>query len=329
LVLARQPDEMKILANVSHALLSTDSRENAERALKYARRTEELLRQMQKGAPPPNVAAAEWRNRTDRALAAALTDQAHAAGNLGRKEEALATAQRAYEAYPNADSAREIGLSFERLGKPLDAARALADAFTITAAADVALARDRNHMGELYRQAKATDEGLGNLFLESYDRNRALLLNRELSLNPGGPNSGHTNPMEFTLSSVDGQKLVMASLQGKVLVLDMWATWCVPCREQHPLYEQVKERFRDNPAVVFLSIDTDSDPQPVKPFLEAMHWQGPVYFEDGLVRALAVEDLPETILIDRHGAVFSRMNGYVKELFVDQLSERIRQALAR
>jgi thiol-disulfide isomerase/thioredoxin len=121
----------------------------------------------------------------------------------------------------------------------------------------------------------------------------------------------------------------MASLKGKVLVLDMWATWCVPCREQHPLYEQVQERFRDNSAVVFLSIDADMERQPVKPFLEAMKWQGPVYFEDGLVRVFSVDDLPVTILMDRHGALFSRMNGFVKELFADQLTERIRQALAR
>jgi thiol-disulfide isomerase/thioredoxin len=329
LVLSRQPDDVQILTHVSHSLLATDSRETAERALKYARRAEELIRQMQKGAAPANMNTAEWRNWTDQAMARALTDEARATGNLGRKEDALATAQRAFEAYPNADSAREIALWYESLGKPLEAARALADAFTIAQAADAALVRDRSRMGELYRQAKGSDDGLGSLFLESYDRNLALLHNRDLRLNPGDPNAGRTNPMEFTLSGVDGQKLDMASLKGKVLVLDMWATWCVPCREQHPLYEQVQERFRDNSAVVFLSIDADMERQPVKPFLEAMKWQGPVYFEDGLVRVFSVDDLPVTILMDRHGALFSRMNGFVKELFADQLTERIRQALAR
>jgi thiol-disulfide isomerase/thioredoxin len=148
-------------------------------------------------------------------------------------------------------------------------------------------------------------------------------------LNQGDHNTGRSNPMEFTLSGVDGQKLDMASLKGKVLVLDMWATWCAPCREQHPLYEQVKERFRDNPAVVFLSIDADAEHAPVRPFLEEVKWQGPVYYEDGLARAFNVEDLPATILIDRRGQVFTRINGFVKELFAGQLTERIREALAR
>jgi thiol-disulfide isomerase/thioredoxin len=67
------------------------------------------------------------------------------------------------------------------------------------------------------------------------------------------------DPMEFTLNGLDGRKLSMASLKGKVVVLDFRATWCEPCRGQHPLYEQVKLRFEDNPDVVFLSIDTDED----------------------------------------------------------------------
>ncbi len=42
-------------------------------------------------------------------------------------------------------------------------------------------------------------------------------------------------------------------------MLDFWATWCVPCREQHPLYEKVKAKFKDSGDVVFLAVDTDED----------------------------------------------------------------------
>jgi thiol-disulfide isomerase/thioredoxin len=330
MVLVRKPDDAPILAAVSRALLAESSPENAERALTYARRSEELARQMQKSASPGNVNAAEWRNRTDRALGRALVDEARAAGKLGRTGEALATAQRAFEIFPNAESAREIAFWYDRLGKPLDAARALADAFTIEDAHSSGAQRalDRGRMGELYRQATGSAAGLGDTVLEAYDRNLALIQGRELRLRQNQPNAGHTDPMEFTLSAVDGPKLALASLKGKVLVLDIWATWCVPCREQHPIYEQVKQRFRDNPAVVFLSINTDSDHQPVKGFLAEVKWQGPVYFEDGLSDALSIDSIPATIVIDRRGQIFTRMNGYVKELFADQLSERIRDALA-
>jgi thiol-disulfide isomerase/thioredoxin len=111
--------------------------------------------------------------------------------------------------------------------------------------------------------------------------------------------------------------------------MDLWATWCVPCREQHPLYEQVKTRFRDNSSVVFLSIDADADRTPVKAFVSQQKWQGPVYFEDGLARVFSVDGLPATIVLDRNGRLFTHLNGYVdKTRFVDLLTERIRGALA-
>jgi thioredoxin-related protein len=52
-----------------------------------------------------------------------------------------------------------------------------------------------------------------------------------------------------------------------------------------------------------------------------------VYFEDGLSRALRIATIPTTIVIEKRGQVFSRMNGYVPERFVDLLTGRIRDAL--
>jgi thiol-disulfide isomerase/thioredoxin len=326
-VLARQPDDLQILEQVTRALLAGTSKEAWERALKYARRYEELVRQMQKDNA--RTGAAQWRNQTDRGLGSALSDEARATGNLGRLDEALALAQRAFETYPNADSARETARWYERLGKPEDAARRLADAFTIPdpSSTDAGRASDRARMGELYRQAKGSEDGLGDLVLQAYDRNAALVRSRELALRESDPNAQLTDPMEFTLTGLDGQKLSMASLKGKVVVFDFWATWCQPCRAQHPLYEQVKQRFKDNPGVVFLSINTDEDREPVKPFLEEEKWLDHVYFEDGLSRALKIVTIPTTIVIEKRGRVFSRMNGYVPERFVDLLTGRIRDAL--
>ena len=327
--LARQPADLQLLARVAHSLLAVESKDNAERAIRYAHRTEELIPRMKQEGARFGMSAGEWQAQCDRAMGRALTDEARAAGYLGRRDEALALAKRAFDTWPNAESARETARSFDRLGKPAEAAVALADAFTIPDLfnTDAQRARDRSLLGELYRQAHGSETGLGDLVLAAYDRNLGLAKARELRVRQSDPNAALTDPMAFTLSGVDGAKLSMADLKGKVLVLDLWATWCAPCREQHPLYDQVKQRFRDNPDVVFLSIDADADHQAVKPFLQEAGWQGPVYFEDGLTRVLAVESLPTTILIDRRGQVFSRMNGFVKQLFVDALTDRIRGAL--
>jgi len=325
-VLARQPDDPAMLDSVIRSLLAVESKEHAEHALKYALHYEELMRQMQKSG---GRGGADWQNQIDRGIGRALSAAARANGILGRSEEALTMARRAFETWPSADAAREVARSYERLGKKPEAVGALADAFTIPDAKNTEAdrARDRGHMGELYREWKGTEAGLGELVLEAYDRNYALVHTRELRLRSNDPNAQLTDPMEFTLRGPDGRKLSLATLKGKVVVFDFWATWCAPCRAQHPLYDLVKQRYRANPDVVFLSIDTDEDRQAVKPFLAEVRWPDEVWFEDGLSRALEIRTIPTTIVTDRRGRVFSRINGYVPASFVELLSQRILDAL--
>ncbi len=329
-VLTREPDDLQILDQVSRALLSAGSSENAAKALAHARHYEELIRRMQQGREKNAGSAADWQNSIDRGIARAQLYQARANANLGHPKEALAMAQLSFETMPGADSAREIAACYETLDRPEDAARAMADAFTIAdpSTTDAARALDRARMGELYAKAKGSEAGLGDIVLEAYDRNLALLRTREIRLRATDPNVHLSDPMEFTLAGVEVPSLNMSSLKGKVVVFDFWATWCGPCRAQHPLYQQVKKRFQDDPTVVFLSIDTDEDRTAVKPFLSQVHWTDKVYFEDGLSRALQISTIPTTIITDKNGKVFSRMNGYNPERFVDALTTRIRDALA-
>jgi len=210
-----------------------------------------------------------------------------------------------------------------------EAARALADAFTIPDrhTTDADRERDRGRMGDLYAKAKGSEAGLGDLVLAAYDRNVALVHARELRMRAGDPNAQLTNPMQFKLRGVNASTLDLATLKGKVVVMDFWATWCGPCRAQHPLYERVKAQFANRGDVVFLSVNADDNRALVKPFLAEVGWKDRVYFEDGLARALKVSSLPTTVVIGRDGAVYSRMNGYVPERFVEMLSGRISDAL--
>ena len=89
----------------------------------------------------------------------------------------------------------------------------------------------------------------------------------------------------------------------------------------------MKKRFAGNANVVFLSIDTDEDHALVRPFLDEWKWTDAVYFEDGLSRAMKITSIPTTIVIDRRGQLFTRMNGYVPERFVEQLTAKIEEAL--
>jgi thiol-disulfide isomerase/thioredoxin len=329
--LARVPDDTKLLPAVTRALLALDTHEAATHALQFARHTAELVRHMQTAGNPGNVSPVEWRDQTDRLLNRALTDEARATGMLGKPDEALALARQAFDTYPDSPAAREVAYWYDRLKQLKESTDWLADAFMIPDAktGDAERAADRALLGERYRQLRGSEEGLGALCLAAYDRTAAILKARQQSLDKGEPDAGRSGALAFTLTGLDGKKLALQTLHGKVIVMDFWATWCVPCREQHPLYEQVKQRFRDNPAVVFLSVDADADRSAVAPFIERAKWTGPVYFEDGLMQAFSIDGLPATILLDRNGSLYTRLNGFAdKNHFADLLAERIGDALA-
>jgi thiol-disulfide isomerase/thioredoxin len=314
-VLAVKPDDATILEPVARALSAGEGEAAAKNALKYATRLEELARKS--------------KNASDRE-ARALILEARASENLGLSEEALGLAKRAFDTYPNAAAAREVARCYERLGKLAEAARAMADAFTIPDWAITPADRepDRVRLGDLYRRAKGADAGLGDVVIDAYDRNVALLHARDARLRGDYPNAALSDPMQFTLSGVDGAKLGLSTLGGKVVVFDFWATWCEPCREQHPAWEQIKRQFMNEPRVAFLFVSTDEDRALVAPFLKQMKWAGPAYFNDGLTPAFQVRGIPATVVVDAHGKVFSRMTGYDPQRYAEMLSERIKEALA-
>ena len=332
LVLAREPDDLQILERVARALLDEDTKENSERALKYAKKLEEVVRLASRERDGDLEARKKARlaDEVDRALGKALLYQSRATGNLGKMEDAAALARRGYETFPSAEAAREIARWLARLGRNEEAVRHLADAFTIVdpTATDAERARDRALLTELWRKSHDSDTGLGDRVLEAYDRTSSLVATRRGKAREFDPNAQLTDPMDFTMSGLEGAPLRLASLKGKVIVMDFWATWCGPCRAQKPLYDQVKKRFKDDPSVVFLAINTDEDRSLVAPFLEKNKWPRQVYFEDGLSSLLRVSSIPTTLIIGKTGQIFSRMNGYVPERFVDMLTERVKEALA-
>lgn len=328
-VLAREPDDVQVLDRVTRALLSSDDKETSARALKYARHYGALLSGLRDKEVPARMGKAQWREEIDRGVGRALSFEARALGNLGRMDEAVAAARKGWETFPSVEAAREVGRWLVRSGKEQEALESMADAFAVAdqRVADAERLRDRTRLGELYVKLKGSEKGLGDLILAAYDRTSAILAARRLRFKESDPNAHLTNPMEFTLSGLDGAKLPLASLLGKTVVFDFWATWCGPCRAQYPLYEQVKERFRKDPNVVFLSVNTDENRDAVAPFLASQKWDVKVWFEDGLSRALEIASIPTTIIVDRHGKLVSRMNGYVPDRFVDMLTERIRDTM--
>ena len=328
-VLSQDPENLELADRLSRTLLAGDpGREQNERALDYARRMEKLVRDLPKPAAG-RYGAGRATEQQQLGLGKALVYQSRALGNLGKLAEAEALARKSYDAWPSAESAREIARWLDRQGKTEPAIAHQADAFAIAdpAADEEDRKKDRTRLGEWWRKAHGSEAGLGDAILAAFDRTQALLEKRRAALKQVDPNASATHPLEFTISGVDGQRLPLANFRGKVVVFDFWATWCGPCRAQQPLYEEVKQRFQANRDVVFLNVNTDENREVVKPFLDQMKWNKTIYFEDGLSSLFRVSSIPTTVVMNRRGEVTSRMNGYIADRFVDMLSDRIRQSL--
>ncbi len=331
-VLEREAD-LQLLDRVSAALLAKGdgsvTPDMANRVLKYSKQFEELVLQIAKEPLDNPRDASRRKDEVDRGISRCLIYQAQALSILNKHDDAVAAARKAFDWNPSEASAHMLGVVLAKSGKHEEAARAFVDAFSVpdSRATDADREQDRKLMAENWRKAKGGDAGLADLILPAYDRNLALVNAKRKELRDLDPNREVTNAMDYTLTGVNGDKLNLKSLRGKVVVLDFWATWCGPCRGQYPLYEEVKAKFKDRKDVVFLAINTDEDHKIVKPFLDAQKWNKSVYFEDGLSRFLRVENIPATMIFDRKGNMSSRMNGYVPDRFVDMLAARIQEAL--
>jgi thiol-disulfide isomerase/thioredoxin len=110
---------------------------------------------------------------------------------------------------------------------------------------------------------------------------------------------------DFTLSGLDGKPLTLSSLKGKAVLLNFWATWCPPCREEMPSLEKLFHTFAGNPNFVILAVSSRETADTVKEFLAKTPYSFRVLLDttgeagsDYSVRAI-----PTTYLIDAQGQV--------------------------
>jgi thiol-disulfide isomerase/thioredoxin len=328
-----QPGDSNMLDRVIRALVEGDDAARAQRAIVLVKRYEKSIEDLRTRPPQGHLTAGQWRDELDHAAARALALEARALGNTGKPEEAAATAIRSWQVCPTGDGAREAGHWLAANGRTAEAVEYFSDAFTLAdpRTTDADRAKDRAAMGELYRKANGTEKGLGEVLLAAYDRTSLLMTQRRAVLEKADPNIEAIKLTDFRLPGLDGaQAIDLGSLKGKTVVMDFWATWCVPCRALHPMIEHVRKRYEGSPDVAFIAVDADDDPAVVPGFLKEAGWQGtgPFYFEAGLARQLVISSIPTVMVLDPRGQIFSRMIGFIPDRFEAMLAQRIEEARA-
>jgi len=112
---------------------------------------------------------------------------------------------------------------------------------------------------------------------------------------------------QFAFSDITGKKISLAELKDKVVLVDMWATWCGPCRAEEPHWEKLNEEFKGKP-VAFVGISTDKDKPKWDAYVKEKNLKGIQLHagpENDLSKAYKVDGIPRYILIDKVGNLIS------------------------
>jgi thiol-disulfide isomerase/thioredoxin len=108
-----------------------------------------------------------------------------------------------------------------------------------------------------------------------------------------------------------GNKLGLSDFAGKIVLVDLWATWCAPCRKEMPSLERLQTRFGDRITILAISEDRGGS-KTVAPFVAELGLKAVKTYLDptsAVGQAFKVDGLPTSFLIDRQGRVLGRVEG--------------------
>ena len=136
-----------------------------------------------------------------------------------------------------------------------------------------------------------------------------------------GPRTGKMAPA-LSFTSVDGKKISLEDLKGKVVLVNFWATWCGPCRMEMPTLIKLHNAYKDR-GLVILGLSADEKQSDLDAYLKENplpYLVGRATREQG--KDFDVNALPASILIDKTGAIVFDIDGYDESLDFGKLVEK-------
>ena len=139
---------------------------------------------------------------------------------------------------------------------------------------------------------------------------------------------GQTAP-DFVLKSATGENLRLSEYRGDVVMINFWATWCGPCRQEMPLLEELHARY-ERVGFSLLGVNIDDDSGKAMNMVSELGVTFPVLFDarKEVSKLYSVEAMPVTVLVDREGNVRHVHHGYkpgYEEKYLDQIRSLLRE----
>ncbi|KZY60751.1 redoxin [Oleiphilus sp. HI0071] len=148
------------------------------------------------------------------------------------------------------------------------------------------------------------------------------------------PNKANTTEIfgaapDFTLKSNDGSNVRLEDLRGEVVMLNFWASWCGPCRQEMPLMDDIYEKYQKF-GFTILAVNVDEDSADADRFLDAVPVTFPILYdnESRISELYGVDAMPTTIMIDREGNARFLHRGYkpgYEDDYLKQVKKLIRE----
>lgn len=134
---------------------------------------------------------------------------------------------------------------------------------------------------------------------------------------------------DFTLKSNSGKNLRLSEQRGEVILINFWASWCGPCRQEMPVLEDIQQKYSKLGFNVF-GVNVDKDPAKADKILKDIAVNFPILYDpDGDVSKLFnVDAMPTTVIVDRNGNMRFHHRGYkpgYENLYMDQIKTLIRE----
>lgn len=124
------------------------------------------------------------------------------------------------------------------------------------------------------------------------------------------PEIGAAAP-DFTLRSSTGKNLKLSEYRGQVVMINFWATWCAPCRQEMPHLNRLYEQYR-KAGFMLLGVNIDDNPRAAEAMAAHLKIRFPVLYDTGkqVSKRYDVDAMPSTVIVDRDGKVQYIHRGY-------------------
>lgn len=116
---------------------------------------------------------------------------------------------------------------------------------------------------------------------------------------------------DFTLKSLEGSNLRLEEYRGQVVLINFWASWCGPCRQEMPLLDQLHQRYVDTGFAV-LGVNVEGEEGPARKLIDKVPVSFPVLIDEGqtVSELYQLQAMPSTVVVDRDGVVRYIHAGY-------------------